>query len=119
MASEGPYRYAKVRVIAEGCAEEVSQGESSHLGVDRVVNGGCSGPALPADLALILHQGWRPTAHGILGEERSPFLPHTLHSQVASVLKLLQLEAVVGIKGQELFFGEHYPPKGLPRRCQW
>ena len=34
-------------------------------------------------------------------------------------LKLLQLEAVVGIKGQELFFGEHYPPKGLPRRCQW
>lgn len=87
MASEAPYRDAKVRVIPEGCPEEVSQEESSHLGVDRVVNGGCSGPALPADLALILHQGWRPTAHGVWEEERSPFLPHTLHSQVASVFK--------------------------------
>ena len=51
-----------------------------------MVSGGRSGPTIPADPGPILHQGrlggtQRPTAHGVSEGERSPLLPHTLHSQ--------------------------------------
>lgn len=80
-----------------------------------------------AALALLSLQTWHssftragdPQPMEFGGKREAPSSLTHFTARLHLSLKLLQLEAVVGIKGQELFFGEHYPPKGLPRRCQW
>lgn len=80
-----------------------------------------------AALALLSMQTWRssftragdPQPMVFQGKREAPSSLTLFTARLDLSLKLLQLEGVVWIKGQELLFGEHYPPKRLPRWCQW
>lgn len=80
-----------------------------------------------AALTLLSLQTWRsaftragdPQPTEFRGKREAPSSLTHFTARLDLSLKLLQLEGVAGIKGQELLFGEHYPPKRLPRWCQW